>query len=339
MRLGELRQRAAKLPPIHDLNQFMKTTLPKPKTLIDGILHQGSKMSVGGGSKSFKTWMLLDLALSVSSGTSWLGFPTTQAKVLYCNFEIQPEFIQDRVKALEEAKAVNVEAGCLDLWNLRGSAAAFDVIIPAILERIKEREYGLIVLDPIYKLYGETDENSAGNVAALMNALEELAVKSSAAVVFGAHFSKGNQAGKDSIDRVSGSGVFARDPDSLITVTRHEEEEAFVVEATLRNFKPVEPFVVRWEYPRMVRAEGLNPGKLKAAGSKKAIYTVKDLKALIAQETLTTKQLKEAAITSVGMSQSLFYQLLRELKQEPGIHYDLKQTTWQYENPTKTKLV
>jgi len=37
-------------------------------------------------------------------------------------------------------------------------------------------------------------------------------VKTGAAVGFGAHYSKGNQAGKEAIDRVSGSGVFARDP-------------------------------------------------------------------------------------------------------------------------------
>jgi len=39
-----------------------------------------------------------------------------------------------------------------------------------------------------------------------------------AASVFGAHFSKGNQAGKESIDRISGSGVFARDPDTILVI-------------------------------------------------------------------------------------------------------------------------
>src|SRR3954470_23651854 len=38
------------------------------------------------------------------------------------------------------------------------------------------------------------------------------------------HFAKGNAAAKETIDRISGSGVFARDPDSLITFTKHEEQ-------------------------------------------------------------------------------------------------------------------
>ena len=62
-------------------------------------------MYVGGASKSNKTWVLLDLALSVSNGVPWLGFITTKAKVLYCNFEIQLEFVRKRIKAIKD-KAV-----------------------------------------------------------------------------------------------------------------------------------------------------------------------------------------------------------------------------------------
>jgi len=71
-----------------------------------------------------------------------------------------------------------------------------------------------------------------------------LAVTTGAAVALAGHFSKGNASAKESIDRISGSGVLARDPDSLITFTRHEEQDAFTVEMTLRNLAPVEPFVV-----------------------------------------------------------------------------------------------
>ena|ERR1700690_4470128 len=52
--LIELRKKAAKLPPIEDVADFIVKPMQKPKLLIDRILHQGSKMSVGGGSKSFK---------------------------------------------------------------------------------------------------------------------------------------------------------------------------------------------------------------------------------------------------------------------------------------------
>ena len=99
-----------------------------------------------------------------------------------------------------------------------------------------------------------------------MNELEELAVRTGAAVAFGAHFSKGNQALKESIDRISGSGVYARDPDSILIFTRHEEQDCFTVELTLRNHPPQKPFVVRWEYPLFVPESLLDPTKLKKVG-------------------------------------------------------------------------
>ena len=72
----------------------------------------------------------------------------------------------------------------------------FRQLIPRIIERCRRENFALIVLDPIYKLYGNTDENSAGNVAVLLNSLERLATETGAAIAFGAHFAKGNATGK-----------------------------------------------------------------------------------------------------------------------------------------------
>ena len=47
-------------------------------------------------------------------------------------------------------------------------------------------------------------QNKAGDIGLLVNKFEKLA-----AVISCAHHSEGNQAGKESIDRISGSGIFA----------------------------------------------------------------------------------------------------------------------------------
>ena len=105
--------------------------------------------------------------------------------------------------------------------------------------------YVLIVLDPMYKLYGKGKENDASDMAQLMNSIEDVAVQTGAAVAFGAHHSKGNQSEKQAIDRISGSGVFARDPDALLDFARHEEDECFTVEFIVRNFAPIEKRVAQ----------------------------------------------------------------------------------------------
>jgi hypothetical protein len=273
------------LPPIVDAANFMSTPQPEPPELVCGLLHQGSKLVLGGGSKSFKTWTLLDLALSVSHGLPWLGRKTVCGGVLYLNFEIQDYAWQKRIAAVAHAKGITLKPGEIKLWNLRGHAADFKSLLPRITEQIKESGFALIILDPIYKLYGRTDENKAGDVAELLNGLESLALQTGAAIAFGAHFSKGNQSQKEAIDRISGSGVFARDPDSILIFTAHEEKGAFTVESILRNFAPVEPFAVRWKFPLFELADELDPAKLKQAGGRKKEHDPKKLLAAIATTT------------------------------------------------------
>lgn len=324
------------LPQIHDATDFLAQTITEPRELVWGILHQGSKMVLGGGSKTFKTWTLLDLAVSVAAGETWLSFKTSKGKVLFLNFEIQPAFFQQRIQAVAQAKHIALGPHCLEVWNLRGCACSYTEILPLIRRRIKDEGYSLVVLDPVYKLYGETDENSAGQVARLMNALELVTVDTGASIAFGAHYAKGNASGKESIDRISGSGVFARDPDTILNFTRHETDDAFTVEATLRNFKPVSPFVVRWQYPLMRRADDLDPAKLKQAAGRPKVHTVERiLKALAKQKLTTTAWLKRCG-SEIGTPKTQFYALLEEAKKLPG----LKQTRkgqWFYEAPQTDK--
>ncbi|HEY5234104.1 MAG TPA: AAA family ATPase [Verrucomicrobiae bacterium] len=270
------------LPDLIDAADFLAFPIDPPDELVAGILHTGSKLAFGGSSKSFKTWSLLDLAISVATGADWLGRRTAQGKVLFVNFEIQPHAWQRRIAVVAKAKGVKIQPGQIVLWNLRGHAADFRQLIPKIIQRCRAENFALIVLDPIYKIYGNTDENSAGNVALLLNALENLATETGAAIAFGAHFAKGNAAGKEAIDRISGSGVFARDPDSLLIFTKHETDDAFTVEPILRNFAPVAPFAVRWNFPLMTLADDLDPAKLKQVAGRRRQHDPAKLLAIIA---------------------------------------------------------
>ena len=251
------------LPPIIPGHTFMVTPEGEPPQLVEGVLHQGAKMVLGGPSKARKSWSLIDLMLSVSTGSSWWGFPTRRGRALYLNFELPAFALQYRITRIAAAKGIDDFIG-FDLWNLRGHATDFSALIPKILGRIRDTGYSLILIDPIYKGLGSRNENDAGDIASLLNEVEQLAVKSGAAVVFGAHFSKGNQAGKESIDRIGGSGVFARDPDVILTMTPHEEDEAHVIDLTLRALPPVKPFVVRWHESIFITDRDADPAKLKA---------------------------------------------------------------------------
>ena len=140
-------QPADNLPELIDAADFLAMPLDPPAELVEGILHKGSKLAFGGSSKSFKTWCLLDLAISVATGADWLGRRTTQGKVLFLNFEIQPHAWQRRIAAVASAKGVEIKPGMIQLWNLRGHAADFRQIVPRIIQRCRAVNFALNVLD------------------------------------------------------------------------------------------------------------------------------------------------------------------------------------------------
>ena len=70
--------KAEEIPPRNDLNlppiecaTDLLTDINNeiPPQIIHGVLHQGLKGVLGGSSKARKTWILLDLALCVASGS------------------------------------------------------------------------------------------------------------------------------------------------------------------------------------------------------------------------------------------------------------------------------
>ena len=61
-----------------------------------------------------------------------------------------------------------------------------------------------------------------------------------------------------------GSGVFARDPDAILTLTPHEEDFHLVLEATLRNFPTPEKKVIEFSWPNFIHKPDLEPNLRKA---------------------------------------------------------------------------
>ncbi len=304
-------------PAIIDVGSFMAMDLPLPFDLIPGILHQSGKLALGGGSKTFKTWNLACLACALATGTDWLNWRCRQSRVLYVNF-------RHRLARIRDAQHLTFDPNSLEVWNLRGYSGGARDIVPRITERTKAAQRECVIIDPLYKLYGDTDENSASSVANLLNEVEKLTVDTSAACVFGAHYSKGNQANKEMIDRISGSGVFGRDPDSILNFTPHKETDCFTVEGVFRNHPPMKPFVVHWECPVFVVQLNLDPYSLKQVSGRPAKYSINDLIELLAQvgRPLSTMECCALAKSELGMSKPTFMRYVPALRKCPAVTHN-----------------
>lgn len=330
------------LPEIISLREFAANPPEAPPQIIEGILHQGCKMILGGTSKSNKSWCLLDLAMSVASGQSWWGRRCTRSPVVYINFELPGWAIAQRLMALGAARPECRDAGdTLHLWNLRGHNTDLSLLRPQLEAQLSRHEFGLIILDPAYKVLGDRDENANGEIAGLMNELERLAQSSGAAVVVAHHFAKGDSTAKSAIDRMSGAGAWARDPDSLMVLTPHEEADCYTVTSILRNLPQLPEFVVSWDYPLMKVAGDLDPESLRRAQGRSKVCTDREFAEQLLTETPTARSVIVAKGSEIGVSRATIDRYLKRLSEVGaicsggGFYWRTSRPDSQFSNPSK----
>jgi len=248
---------------VTNLGEIWENMPPLKPELIEGILRQGHKMLVVSSSKAGKTFALIELAVSIAEGRRWIGFRCKQGRVLYLNMELDEASFDDRMKKVYDAlELTNKHLENIDIVHLRGKIEKLDKLVPQINRTLKTKEYTAVILDPTYKL-GIGDENAADQVTVFCNAIDKIA-NSGVSVIYAHHHSKGAQGSKSSMDRASGSGVFARDADALldmielrIPADRVDEVKAeygdkvtaWRMDATLREFQRIEPVDLFFSYP------------------------------------------------------------------------------------------
>ena len=184
--------------------------------LIEGVLRQGHKLLLAGPSKAGKSYALIELCCSIAEGRPWLGFSCAQGRVLYVNLELDRASCLHRFQDVYKALGYPPQhLGSIDVWNLRGRSIPMDKLAPKLIRRAMKKNYIAVVIDPIYKVI-TGDENSADQMAKFCNQFDKVCTELGCAVIYCHHHSKGSQGSKRSMDRASGSGVFARDPDALL---------------------------------------------------------------------------------------------------------------------------
>lgn len=219
--------------------------------LIEGILRQGHKMLLVGPSKSGKSFSLIELCIAIAEGTKWMGRQCKQGDVLYVNFELDRASCLHRFKDVYQTLGLTPNnANRIFVWNLRGKTPALDQLVPKLIRRAEKKKYIAVVVDPIYKVI-TGDENSASEMAKFCNQFDKIADALGASVIYAHHHSKGAQGGKKSMDRASGSGVFARDPDALLDMIEldmnKEVKEHFINEARVEAMHTVlDKYVPKW---------------------------------------------------------------------------------------------
>ncbi|MBS0206627.1 MAG: AAA family ATPase [Planctomycetes bacterium] len=241
--------------------------------IVEGLLRLGETMNIIAASKFGKSWLMLLLAFCVACGPrKWLGkFWTTRGKVLYVDNELHAETLAHRLPLVAESLGLQPAdwAENLVVINLRGELIDLKAL-SAGLSTLRPGEFSLIILDAWYRFQPVgTDENSNADVMALYNLLDNLAARIGSAFVCVHHSSKGDQSGKAVTDVGSGAGSQSRAADCHLVMRSHQEDNAVVIDAKVRSWKPLQPFCARWNFPAWTLAEDLDPADIRKPNSKK----------------------------------------------------------------------
>jgi len=207
--------------------------------LVDELWSREGVGVIGGAPKCCKTWLGLDLAVSVAGGTACLGrFAVPEpGPVLFYGAEDPPAQLRDRIRAIAAARGQDIAS--LDLGLILSHALRLDTErdrerLTVTIERHRPR---LLILDPLVRLH-RIDENSAGEMSALLGELRTLQRRYAIAIILVHHLRKNGghdgQAlrGSGDLHAWGDSNLFVRRRDGRVQLTA-EHRAAPPLSATL----------------------------------------------------------------------------------------------------------
>ena len=209
-----------------------------PEWQITDTIPEGALSVLYGDSATFKTFVTLDMALSVAYGVPWQGKPTKQGVVIYVLGEGQGGFA-NRVRAWRQAHGLlDVDAPFYTILQPVpfGDGKAVSALIAAI-EATGLRP-ALVPIDTLARNFGGGDPDKTQDMTLFVAGLDALRMRFSAGVLVVHH------AGKDAAKGARNSSVLRAAAD--VEVRAEREEGAQRVKLTNTKQKDADEFAPCW---------------------------------------------------------------------------------------------
>jgi len=232
----------------------------KTRWLVRDLWSAAAVGVIGGPPKAAKSWLGLDLALSVASATACLGrfeVDTPGPALVYLAEDALAQ-VRDRVAQLCEHRALPLDG--LDLHVVTAPSLRLDIerdrqALDATLSALRPK---LLLLDPLVRLH-RLDENSAAEVSGLLGFLRELNRRHHVAVVLVHHMAK--RARRDLGQALRGSSDVHAWTDSACYLVRTADQRLRLT-VEHRSAQPPEPMLLQ-----LVGHDGAQPLRLEIVGA------------------------------------------------------------------------
>jgi hypothetical protein len=169
----------------------LSTAGPQTQWLVEGLWSDQAVGILGGEPKCYKSFLALDVAVSVASGTACLRqFPVRRTgKVLLFPAEDSLAIVRQRLEGI--ATMAQVDFPSLPVEVITAPSLRLDTASDRqrLTDTIQKLQPILLVLDPLIRLH-RIDENDATQVAALLSYLRELQRRFQVAILLVHHARK-----------------------------------------------------------------------------------------------------------------------------------------------------
>jgi AAA domain len=190
--------------------------------LIDQLWTTQAVGIIGGNPKSYKSWMALEMAVAVASGSACLAtfaVPAAGRVLLYAAEDSESD-LRLRLESLAYQHAIalaHLDIRVITANSLRLDRATDQERLAATL--LLHRP-ALLILDPLVRLHA-IDENAAGEIAALLGYLRALQRESGSAIALVHHAKKNVAAQGGAGYSLRGSSDLYAWVDSFLYLRRH----------------------------------------------------------------------------------------------------------------------
>lgn len=222
---------------------------PDTKWVIKDLISERSTVMMYGGSGSYKSFLALDICLSIATGKDTFGSKTEPGLVFYGALEGKAHLKKGRrawriLKGVE-GKIKNFFVGRAPMITVGGEVQEF---VEEIMKRCQGRRPALIVIDTLSKAMAGMNENDAADANRFVLFCDSL-VETFGCVVMSVHHC-GNIA-----DRARGSTAFFAGFDTVLEVQAHKSNKA--VSVTVKKHKDAEERKEPWTFEGRITGPSL----------------------------------------------------------------------------------
>jgi AAA domain len=189
--------------------------------LVEQLWGASSVGVIGGAPKCSKTWLGLDLALSVATGTPCLGkyaVPDRGPVLVYLAEDALP-LVRERVAGMARHRGLDLQSIEIDVITAPTLRLDLDEHRERLFGTARRLRPRLLLLDPLVRLHG-IDENNAGEVAELLGYIRSLQRRLGLSVVLVHHTRKNAAGGAAAGQGLRGSGDIHAFGDSNLYLRR-----------------------------------------------------------------------------------------------------------------------